>query len=88
MIDSDKNESSPGHIEEADVCSRPLGNTAQGLCDMAGNAWEWVEYDWHDSYIGAPSEDQLGSIVLVIPVILNVEGLAVTIRRTAVLLYE
>lgn len=25
------------------VCSKPKGNTQQGLCDMAGNAWEWVD---------------------------------------------
>jgi len=39
-----------------EVCSKPLGNIAQGLCDMAGNVSEWVEDDWHDSYIGAPSD--------------------------------
>jgi sulfatase modifying factor 1 len=34
------------------VCSRPKRNTAQGVCDMAGNAAEWVS-DW---YLGAGSK--------------------------------
>lgn len=29
---------------------------AFGLLDMAGNAAEWVEDCWHDSYLGAPSD--------------------------------
>ncbi len=27
-----------------------------GLYDMIGNAWEWTEDYWHDSYTGAPSD--------------------------------
>lgn len=39
------------------VCSlSPNGDTPQGLCDMAGNAYERVEDCWHESYVGAPSD--------------------------------
>ena len=37
------------------VCSRPAGNTAQGLCDMAGNASEWVQ-DTYTDYSAAPTD--------------------------------
>lgn len=40
------------------VCSKPKGNSEQGLCDMAGNVSEWVEDDYHESYAGASAHGE------------------------------
>jgi iron(II)-dependent oxidoreductase len=38
------------------VCSRPAGNTDQGLCDMAGNIRQFVQDTYQDSYKSAPAD--------------------------------
>lgn len=38
------------------VCSKPAGNTAQGLCDMLGEVYEWTADAYHVSYDSAPAD--------------------------------
>ncbi|MCA9525671.1 MAG: SUMF1/EgtB/PvdO family nonheme iron enzyme, partial [Myxococcales bacterium] len=37
-------------------CSRPAGNTPEGLCDMAGNSAEWTADVFRETYEGVPPD--------------------------------
>lgn len=53
-----ESECGDGHSETAPVGSFPAGASPYDVLDLAGNAWEWLEDDWHWSYDEAPDDGQ------------------------------
>lgn len=45
-----------GQYSTSPTCSKTSGNTTQGLCDMAGNLFEWAQDWYHSNYNGAPTD--------------------------------
>jgi len=43
------------------VCSRPAGSNSYGMCDLAGNVWEWVMDSYRPNHEAVPTD---GSPVL------------------------
>ena len=45
-----------GESGTAPVCSYPEGESSLGVCDLGGNAWEWVEDGYNPNYNSAPAD--------------------------------
>ncbi len=56
ILDWEQNPDGCSRFGTYPVCTVPAGNTAQGLCDLAGNVLEWAEDWFHDDYAGAPTD--------------------------------
>ena len=56
VFDSGGSDSCACDYDKCPPCSRVKGNSLRAVCDLAGNAWEWVQDYFHDNYVGAPTD--------------------------------
>lgn len=56
MDEGDVGQNGCGSGATSAVGSKPLGVSAFGLLDMAGNVWEWVADCWHADFEDAPKD--------------------------------
>ena len=47
-----------GANRTGEVCTHPKGNSRQGVCDLAGNVWEWTQTPYRERYDDSPDHSQ------------------------------
>ena len=52
----DPGDDSCGANGTSPVCTHAAGHSAQGVCDLVGNVYEWTQDEWHLTYEGAPDD--------------------------------
>ena len=53
---SDQSDVGCGYGQMLPVCSKPAGSNSSGVCDLAGNVWEWVMDRYRPSHEKVPTD--------------------------------
>ena len=65
VMDDETHSAGCDNDERMTACSLPAGNTAQGLCDMIGNSWEWVADAYVDTYPSDPTDSRPYELIMI-----------------------